>query len=62
MLAMRMRRAWRAIKKKWPWSLPVHLKLDVLGFAIPSGLSHASTIFSEARCQVAWCKKRRSSI
>ena len=32
-----MRRAWRAIQKKWPWSLPVHLKLDVLGFAIPFG-------------------------
>ena len=32
----------------------MHLRLDVLGFAIPSGLSHASIIFSEARCQVAW--------
>ena len=59
---MRMRRAWRAIQRKWLSSLPVHLRLDTLGFAIPSGLSHASIIFSEARCQVAWCKKQRSSI
>ena len=43
--AMRMRRAWRGIRRKWLSLLPKHLRLGVLGFGIPSGLSHASIIF-----------------